>query len=125
MSKAAKDPSDYRTLLARYVGETGKSGLSANEVGRRIGITGKRVMDYVKGRDSTGRETKVTTARLVQLADAMNITNDELRSAGRPDAAEEREGRTDPPRGGPLLPRMLKLRDELNALIADARERGL
>lgn len=103
-----------------YVGKDKKSGLSANEIGARVGITGAQVMNYVKG------NAGVTHARMVQLADAMRITNDELRRYGCAPVAEERERRpAEPPRGGFLLPRMIRLRDELDALIGDVRERGL
>lgn len=115
---------DYRDLLRLYIGEgrtkNGKAMLSATAIAERVGVTGTTIRNYRDGKQP------VDTARMVQLADAMNITNDELREYGYAEAADRREQRAEaPPPGGPLLPRLLKLRDALDGLIHDARERRL
>lgn len=104
-------------LLRRYVDA---SPLSKNEIGRRIGVTGTTIGNYMRGSDTKGSPTPVSARRLAQLADVLRISADELRSAGRSDAADAL-AEIGLIKGGEIISRLEKLRDELDRIIADSR----
>lgn len=110
-----------RDLLRRYVDA---SALSQNEIGRRVGVAGTTVGNYMRGRDSKGAPAPISARRLAQLADTLGITAEELREAGRGDAVDAL-GQIDRIKGGTFTTRLEKLRDQLDALITESRGRGL
>lgn len=110
-----------RELLRRYVTA---SPLSQNQIGKRVGVTGTMIGNYMRGHDNRGGTISLSAARLAQLANVLGISDRELTVAGRADAAAYLNdiGRIE---SGKFTERLVKLRDQLDALVSESRRRGL
>lgn len=104
-----------------------RSGLSQRKAAALAGITEGRWRQIVTGFQGVGGVRAPVTGpadTLARMALAVGVDADDLANAGRPDAADVL--RSLPPLGSApsVLDRLVKVRDDLDALIAEVRRSG-
>lgn len=88
-----------------------QSGMSRNQVAAQVDLSSTQVANYITGVDNKGGEVNIPPLRLAKLAALLGIGEDELRDAGREDAAK-------------VLASMKRVEDTVVDLVARAQSRN-
>ena len=88
-----------------------RSGISRNQVAAQVDLSSTQVANYISGFDNKGSEVNIPPLRLAKLAALLGISEDEIRDAGRDDAAR-------------VLASMKRVEDTVVDLVAQAQSRN-